>query len=84
MQAAQQSAISNTFVNHDGQRGDDGRYKAFIADAASVVPKKRVYTGIGSLLVALQALTLARNWALCERPMQCGTDLILRADTADT
>eukprot|EP00878_Enallax_costatus_P006622 GHUV01006940.1.p1 GENE.GHUV01006940.1~~GHUV01006940.1.p1 ORF type:complete len:990 (+),score=266.56 GHUV01006940.1:206-3175(+) len=43
-QAVQPSAISNKFVNHDGQRGDDGRYKAFLNDVASVVPKKRVYT----------------------------------------
>eukprot|EP00878_Enallax_costatus_P026779 GHUV01028773.1.p1 GENE.GHUV01028773.1~~GHUV01028773.1.p1 ORF type:complete len:210 (+),score=37.41 GHUV01028773.1:292-921(+) len=44
VQAVQPSAISNKFVNHDGQRGDDGRYKAFLNDVASVVPKKRVYT----------------------------------------
>lgn len=44
-QAAQESSASSTFINHDGKRGDDGRYTAFLKDAAAVVQKPRIFTG---------------------------------------
>jgi hypothetical protein len=38
-------ATSSSYVNHDGMRVDDGRYKAFLQDAAAVVPQPRIFTG---------------------------------------
>ncbi|WIA33444.1 hypothetical protein OEZ86_006576 [Tetradesmus obliquus] len=37
-------AASSSYVNHDGMRVDDGRYKAFLQDAAAVVPQPRIFT----------------------------------------
>jgi hypothetical protein len=42
---AAMQASSSSYVNHDGMRVDDGRYKAFLQDAAAVVPQPRIFTG---------------------------------------
>ncbi|KAF6261185.1 glycolate dehydrogenase [Scenedesmus sp. NREL 46B-D3] len=37
-------ASSSSYANHDGMRVDDGRYKAFLQDAAAVLPQPRIFT----------------------------------------
>jgi hypothetical protein len=44
-------------------RVDDGRYKAFLQDAAAVVPKPRIFTGEGHT-ISCRALKHSIKWPL--------------------